>query len=59
MNDAVVRKEIREVVMLSTEGNKIINLTVIDFVPSEVMETSLGNGTLDFVINEYKELNIP
>jgi hypothetical protein len=45
VNDAVVRREIREVITLSTEGNKTINLT-IDFVLSVVMETSLCGGTL-------------
>jgi hypothetical protein len=44
--------------MLSTEGNKTINLTVIDFASSVLMETSLRNGTLDYVTKECKELNI-
>jgi hypothetical protein len=50
----VVRKEIREVVMLSIEGKAIKPVTwpVIDFAPSLVMETSLCNGTLDCMTKE-------
>jgi hypothetical protein len=47
VNDAVVRKEIREVIVLSTEGSKTINLTCHWFYP-----ISLCNGTLDFMTKE-------
>jgi hypothetical protein len=49
VNDAVLRKKIREVVMLPIEVIKSLTWPVIDFAPSVVMETSLCNETLDFV----------
>jgi hypothetical protein len=49
LNDAVVRKDVREVIMLSTKAIKPLTWPVIDFASAILMETSLYNGTLDFV----------
>jgi hypothetical protein len=40
VNNAVIRKEIKEIFMLSTEGNKTLTWPLIDFASSVVMETS-------------------